>query len=148
DRVMTRTICGLATVCWLLGCSGSPSTSTSELNGGGSTFVLPLMLRWTNQFEKSEGGFEVDYQPLGSGSGIKGMISKKRDFGCTDGPLTDEELAAAQKEGGEVLHIPLVLGAVVPIYHIPDLKEPLHFTGPVLADIYLGKIKKWNDEAL
>ena len=76
------------------------------------------------------------------------MTAKTFDFGCTDGPMNDEQLKKAQETGGEVVHIPLVMGAVVPAYNLEEVKEPLVFSGPVLADIFLGKIKKWDDKAI
>jgi phosphate ABC transporter phosphate-binding protein len=97
------------------------------------------------------------YQALGSSGGIKFVIAKQAEFGCTDSPMTDEQLAEAHKMGGEMIHIPLVLGAVVPVYNLPGVKVPLRFTGPVLARIYLGKeypghpenrILKWDHPAL
>jgi phosphate transport system substrate-binding protein len=122
----------------------------SRLSGGGSTFVGPIMKKWSTVFHDKT-GVEIDYALKGSGNGVQQMTAKTYAFGCTDAPMNDEELAKAKKEGGDVLHIPLVFGAVVPIYNVPELKdakEPLKFTGPVLADIYLGKITKWNDPAL
>jgi phosphate transport system substrate-binding protein len=76
------------------------------------------------------------------------MIDQKNDFGCTDAPMNDEQLKKAHHQNGEVLHIPLLIGPVVPVYNLPELDQPVNFTGPVLADIFLGKIKKWNDPAL
>jgi phosphate transport system substrate-binding protein len=118
------------------------------LQGAGSSFVAPLMVLWAAAYEKTEDGGKIDYRSLGSGGGIKLLTQQKVDFGCTDGPMTDAQLEKARSAGGEVLHVPLVLGAVVPAYHLPGVKGPLRFTGPVLADIYLGKVKKWNAEAL
>jgi phosphate transport system substrate-binding protein len=76
------------------------------------------------------------------------MIDRVLEFGCTDAAMTDQQLAKARDTFGEVVHIPLALGAVVPTYNLPDLKEPLRFTGPALADIFLGKIRKWNHPAI
>jgi phosphate transport system substrate-binding protein len=131
-----------------LGCSGTPINQSTGLEGSGSTFVYPLMITWASKYEKEKDGCKVNYHSLGSENGIKGIINRKVEFGCTDGPMTEQELEAAQSAGGEVFHIPLVLGAVVPVYNLAEIKQPLNFTGEVLADIYLGKIKKWNDEAL
>src|SRR5438034_11542153 len=129
---------------------GGPSAGVSRLNGGGSTFIGPMMKKWATVYHK-EKGVEVDYALKGSGNGIQQMTSKTYHFGCTDAPMNDQELAAAKEKGGAVLHIPLIFGAVVPIYNLPELKdsaEPVKFTGPVLADIFRGKITKWNDPAL
>ncbi len=128
-----------------LGCNGS--NAKPRLNGAGSTFVYPMMTKWTAEYDKAK-AVEVNYQSIGSGGGIQQMTEKTADFGCTDGPMTEAQLKLAGEKGGDVFHIPLVMGAVVPAYNLPDVKEPLIFSGPVLADIYLGKIKKWNDKAL
>src|SRR5690242_20451844 len=105
------------------------------------------MTKWASAYNK-EKGVQVDYTSSGSGNGIQQMIDKKNDFGCTDAPMSEDQLKKAAAEGGEVLHVPLVMGGVVPIYNLKDVKEPLRFTGPVLADIFLGKIKKWDDPKL
>lgn len=126
------------------GCGGG---SGKVLSGGGSTFVAPMMREWSDTYEK-EKGIKINYTEGGSGNGIQQMTAKMYIFGCTDAPMNAKELEAAKKEGGEVVHIPLVIGAVVPAYNLKDAKEPIKFTGPVLADIYLGAIKKWNDDAL
>jgi phosphate transport system substrate-binding protein len=135
-------LCALAAA----GCGGGKE-QPKKLVGKGSTFVAPLMVLWSNEYQKTEGGCEVDYSPFGSGAGIKAILERKVDFGCTDAPLTDEQIAQARAAGGEVLHVPLVMGAVVPAYNLPGV-EGLRFTGPVLADIFLGKIKRWDDKAL
>jgi phosphate transport system substrate-binding protein len=119
-----------------------------SLEGAGSTFIAPLMNKWAKTYEK-EKKVPIKYQVVGSAVGAKRLLDKKVDFGCTDVPLTGKALEAAKKAGDEVLHVPLALGAVVPVYNLPGLeKSSLRFTGPVLADIYLGKITKWNDPAL
>lgn len=127
--------------------AGPAVTSATRLNGGGSSFVDPMMQEWAGIYKK-EKGTEINYQSVGSSTGISHMISKEYDFGGTDAPMTAEQLAKAKAEGGEVIHVPVVMGAVVPAYNLPDVGEGLKFSGPVLADIYLGKIKKWNDKAL
>lgn len=106
-----------------------------------------MMSRWAADYDKAR-GVKVNYQSVGSGGGIQQMIAKTFDFGCTDAPLNEEQLKKARETGGEVVHIPLVMGAVVVAYNLDEAKEPLRFTGPVLADIFLGKIKRWNDKAL
>src|SRR5687768_17238069 len=118
-----------------------------RLNGGGSSFVYPMMGTWANEFDQRK-GIKVNYQSVGSGAGIQQMIVKTFDFGCTDAPLNEEQLQKARDTGGEVVHIPLVMGAIVPAYNLDGIEQPLKFTGPVLADIYLGKITRWNDKAL
>ncbi len=113
----------------------------------GSTFVYPMMSKWSAEYDKAK-SVEVNYQSIGSGGGIQQMTAKTADFGCTDGPMNEEQLKKAKEVGGDVFHIPLVMGAVVPAYNLEEVKEPLVFSGPVLADIFLGKIKKWNDKAI
>jgi phosphate transport system substrate-binding protein len=87
----------------------------------------------------------IDYQSVGSSKGVQGLTDRAYQFGCSDAPLTD---AAMAKAGGPVVHIPLVMGAVVPTYNLPEVSEQLRFTGPMLADIFLGKITRWNDPAI
>jgi phosphate transport system substrate-binding protein len=118
------------------------------LQGSGSTFVYPLMVQWASVYGKKEGGYRVEYTATGSGSGIKQILADKVDFACTDGPLTDAEVAQAREAGGEVIHVPLVLGAVVPAYNLSEVSEPLRFSGPILADVYMGKVKKWNEQSI
>ena len=133
----------LGAACLAAACLGC-GPAKPRINGGGSTFVYPMMSKWASEYDKAK-GVEVNYQSIGSGGGIQQMTAKTFDFGCTDGPMNDEQLKKAKETGGEVVHIPLVMGAVVPAYNLEEVKEPLIFSGPVLADIYLGKIKKWND---
>ena len=130
------------------GCRKTEAPPVDVLNGKGSTFVSPLMVQWSNAFEKTENGCRINYEGHGSGSGIKAVIANTADFGCADGPLTDEQLAKVRQSGDEVVHIPVILGAVVPVYNLAEVEGPLRFSGPLLADIYLGKVKKWNDQRL
>jgi phosphate transport system substrate-binding protein len=120
-----------------------------RLNAGGSTFVGPMMQKWKQVYNK-ETGVEIDYALKGSGQGISQMTAKTYDFGCTDGPMRPDQIDAAKKEGGDVVHIPLTLGAVVPIYNLgKDYKDTkLQFTGEVLGLIYLGKITNWSDDKI
>lgn len=118
-----------------------------RLNGGGSSFVYPMMSRWASEYDKIK-GIKVNYQSIGSGGGIQQMIVKTVDFGCTDAPMSEEQLKKSKETGGDVVHIPLVMGAIVPAYNLDEVKEPIVFSGSVLADIYLGKIKRWNDKAI
>src|SRR4051794_2689205 len=135
-----------ALVMGLAGCSGSGGGAT-RLNAGGSTFVNPMMSKWSSEYHKAK-GVEVNYQSIGSGGGIQQMTARSFDFGCTDAPLNEEQLKKAQETGGDVVHVPLAMGAVVPIYNLKGVDRPLRFTGPVLADIFLGNIKRWDDQAL
>jgi len=118
-----------------------------QLSAGGSTFVTPLMTRWASEYEKAK-GVKIQYQSVGSGEGIRQMIARSVDFGCSDAPMDEQDVLNARKVGGEVVHIPLIMGAVVPAYKLPDVEHPVRFTGPLLADIFLGKITKWNDPQL
>jgi phosphate transport system substrate-binding protein len=131
----------------VLGSLSGCGKQAERISGGGSSFVYPMMGRWASEYEKRK-GVQVNYQSIGSGGGIQQMTEKTVDFGCTDAPMNEEQLKKAASIGGEVVHIPLVMGAVVVAYNLDEVKEPLQFSGPVLADIYLGKIKKWNDKAI
>jgi phosphate transport system substrate-binding protein len=117
--------------------------------GGTSSVDLMIQNRWRNAY-RQEKGIELDYDSIGSTAGITRMIEKKLPVAFTHAPLTGEQRENARAVGGEVLQIPVVLFAAVPIYNVKELhqKAPLKFTGEVLADIYLGKITKWNDPAL
>jgi phosphate transport system substrate-binding protein len=119
-----------------------------DLRGAGSTFVNPLMVQWSATYEKEEGGAPVAYLSSGSGRGIDRILAGSIDFACTEAPLTDEQMAKAREGGNELIHVPLVLGAVVPVYNLPEVSEPLRLTGPVLAGVYLGKVKRWDDDAI
>ena len=118
-----------------------------QLTGGGSPFVFPIMSKWTAEYAKTT-AIEVSYQSIGSGAGLQRMKERTIDFGCIDAPMNDEQLAKARAIHGDVVHIPLVMGAVVPVYNVPGIEKPLNFSGQVLADIFLGKIKNWNDPAI
>jgi phosphate transport system substrate-binding protein len=123
------------------------SSTVRRLNGGGSSFVYPLMTKWVRIYKEAR-GVEVDYASTGSGNGIQQMTVHNLDFGCSDAPMNEQQLQKAAKEGGNVLHIPLVMGGVVPAYNLPEIDKPLRFTGEILAGIFLGEIKKWNDPKL
>jgi len=113
-----------------------------QINGAGATFPNPIYSKWFAEYNRIHPDIRINYQSIGSGGGIQQITNQTVFFGATDGPMNDEQLKAAP---GPILHFPTVLGAVVPVYNIPDINAELKFTGPVLADIYLGKIKKWND---
>jgi phosphate transport system substrate-binding protein len=130
----------------------APAQPLADAHGAGSTFVQPLMKEWATEYGRTTNG-KVTYNPdaatkYGSGFGIKGMTNRELDFGCTDAPLDNTQLSAASNKGGEVLHIPLAMGAVVPIYNVPELRGELRFTSELLAKIYLGHVTKWNDPAV
>src|SRR5437763_15892113 len=116
--------------------------SGADLTGAGSTFAYPLYSKWTDAYA-AKSGVKINYQSIGSGGGIRQLSEQTVDFGASDAPMSDAELAKAK--GGPVLHIPTALGAVVVIYNVPELTKPLRLDGETLADIFLGKITKWND---
>ena len=115
-----------------------------SLTGAGATFPYPIYSKWFDEYRKVKPDVKINYQSIGSGGGIRQFTTKTVDFGATDGPMTDKQLFQVD---GKTIHIPTVLGAVVPTFNVPGVTE-LKLTGPVLADIFLGKIKKWNDPAL
>jgi phosphate transport system substrate-binding protein len=136
----------IAGVC--LGCGDGASPSrVARIQGGGATFIQPIMEEWAYAYQQAR-GVEIDYQAKGSGNGIQQMTARTLDFGCSDAPMKRSQREEALTKGGEVIHIPLVLGAVVPVYNLPGIEKPLIFDGPTLADIYLGKVTRWNDPAL
>jgi phosphate transport system substrate-binding protein len=118
---------------------------TVQINGAGATFPYPIYSKWFSEYNKMHPDVEINYQSIGSGGGIKQLSAQTVFFGATDGPMSEEQLKGAP---GPILHFPTVLGAVVPIYNVPGVTGELKFTGAVLADLILGKIKKWNDPAL
>ncbi len=120
-------------------------TGIAQINGAGATFPNPIYSKWFSDYNKLHPNVQINYQSIGSGGGIRQLIERTVFFGATDQPMTDETLAKAQ---GPVLHFPTVLGAVVPVYNIEGVNTQIKFTGPILADIFLGKITKWNDPAL
>jgi len=117
------------------------------IKGGGSTFAQPAVEVWSERYSSST-GVKVDYDAVGSSRGVRQMTEQVIEFGCTDAPLTVDQFRSAQGIAGEVVQIPIVLGAVVPTYNLPGVPTQLRFTGSVLADIYLGKITRWNDPAI
>ena len=123
-------------------CLTALCSAEENLNGAGATFPYPIYSKWFSEYHKAHPDVQINYQSIGSGGGIKQLQSKTVDFGASDGPMSDEQLQAT---GFKVLHIPTVLGAVVPTYNVPGVSGELKFTGDVLADIFLGNIKKWND---
>lgn len=152
---MTATARYLACLTLLtLGCGGDrpPSSGADRtgatrgggpvLTGAGATFPAPLYTKWFDAYAR-ETGFRINYQSIGSGGGIRQFIEGTVDFGATDGPMTDEQIAAVK---GNVQHIPTVLGAVSVTYNLPSIgKTALNFDGGLLADIFLGRITRWND---
>ena len=127
------------------GGAGASPGATAQINGAGATFPYPIYSRWFSEYNKLHPGVRINYQSLGSGAGIRQLSSRTVFFGASDQPMKDEQLAAAP---GRILHFPTVLGAVVPIYNLAGVTQPLQFTGPLLADIVLGKVTRWNDAAI
>jgi phosphate transport system substrate-binding protein len=116
-----------------------------QISGAGATFPNPIYSKWFSEYNKLHPNVEVNYQSLGSGAGIRQLTNGTVFFGASDQPMTDDQLAAAP---GRILHFPSVLGSVVPAYNLPGVTAELKFTGPLLADIFLGKVTKWNDPAI
>jgi phosphate transport system substrate-binding protein len=123
-----------------LGLSGSASAQMM-INGAGATFPYPIYSKWFDEYTKVDPSVRFNYQSIGSGGGQKQIMAQTVDFGASDGPMTDENLAKAP---GKLLHIPTVAGAVVMSYNLPG-NPALTFDGETIADMFLGKIKKWND---
>ena len=120
-------------------------TAQVRINGAGATFPNIIYQTWILTYNQKFDNVEINYQSIGSGGGIRQFSDKTVDFGGTDAPMTDSAITAI---GGNVLHIPTVLGAVVPTYNLPGVSQQIRFTPDVLADIFLGKITKWNDPAI
>jgi phosphate transport system substrate-binding protein len=117
----------------------------AQINGAGATFPYPIYSKWFSEYGKVKPGVAINYQSIGSGGGIRQLTNQTVFFGATDAPMTPEQMQAAP---GKILHLPTVIGAVVPIYNVPEAKTQLKFSGAVLADIFLGRITKWNDPAI
>jgi phosphate transport system substrate-binding protein len=116
-----------------------------QISGAGASFPDPIYSKWFSEYNKLHPNVQINYQAIGSGGGIRQLTAQTVFFGATDGPMTkDQQLAAP----GNILHLPTVLGGVVPVYNIEGVTAELKFTGAVLADIFMGKITKWNDPAL
>ncbi|HEX9310127.1 MAG TPA: phosphate ABC transporter substrate-binding protein PstS [Gemmatimonadaceae bacterium] len=122
--------------------SGVASSQSVDLTGAGATFPYPIYSKWFSDYAQRT-GVKINYQSIGSGGGIRQLSEQTVDFGASDGPMNDQELANAK--GGPVLHFPTVMGAVVITYNVPGVARPLNLSGDVIADIFSGKITKWND---
>jgi len=132
----------IALLCFAL---AIPAWSQTTLNGAGATFPNPIYQKWFSEYHKLHADAQFNYQSIGSGGGIRQVLAQTVDFGASDGPMTDEQLGQAKTK---IVHIPTVLGAVVPAYNIPGVSEELKFSAQVLAGIFLGKITSWNDPAI
>jgi phosphate transport system substrate-binding protein len=122
-----------------------PVMGQTTLNGAGATFPNPIYSKWFSEYNKLHPDVQINYQSIGSGGGIRQVLNGTVDFGASDGPMSDEQLSQSKTK---ILHIPTVLGAVVPAYNIPGITGEIKFTPEVLAGIFLQKITNWNDPAL
>lgn len=125
--------------------STSVFADTVTINGAGATFPAPLYTKWFSEYRQVDPSVEINYQPIGSGGGIRQLTDKTVDFGASDAPMTDQQMA---KVSPAIIHIPTVLGAVVITYNLPELKKPLQLSGDVVADIFMGKVIKWNNPSI
>ena len=118
--------------------------SAQNITAAGATFPEPIYQKWFSEYAQAHPNVKINYQPIGSGGGIQHVSDGTVDFGASDAIMTDDQIAKAKANGHDVMALPTVLGAVVPIYNLP-VSKPLNFSGDVIADIYLGKITRWND---
>src|SRR5437868_14789768 len=119
--------------------SAGALAQTMRINGAGATFPNPIYSKWFSEYNKLHPNVEINFQAIGSGGGIRQITNQTVFFGASDGPMTNDQLLAAP---GKLLHIPTVLGGVVPVYNVPGVNAELKFDGPTLARIYLGQITK------
>jgi phosphate transport system substrate-binding protein len=122
-----------------------PAFTQTTLNGAGATFPYPMYSKWFSKYHDAHPDIQFNYQSIGSGGGIRQVLAGTVDFGASDGPMTDEQLAQAKTK---ILHVPTVLGAVVPAYNVSGVSGEIKFTPDVLAGIFLGKITNWNDKGI
>jgi phosphate transport system substrate-binding protein len=139
-RVLTLLIAAAVTIGGLA-CSGGSGGGTTSLQGAGATYPNPLYQKWISEYSKLHPNVRIDYQSIGSGGGQKQIKERTVDFGASDSFMSDQDLKSAPG----LLHIPMVLGAVVITYNLQGLSQPLRFSPDVVADIFLGKIKRWDD---
>src|SRR5947208_15730050 len=142
-KITYKAIATLAAAALVVG--GAAAQQKIQINGAGATFPNPIYSKWFSEYNKLHPNVEINYQSVGSGAGIRQLTNQTVFFGATDGPMTNEQLQAAP---GKILHLPTVLGAVVPVYNVPGLTADLKFSGGLLADIFLGNVKKWDDPAI
>lgn len=144
-RMIITAIAAIIITASFTSCSNrsSEATSVTQLNGAGSTFVYPIMSKWASEYSGSQSETRINYQSIGSGGGIQQVSEGMVDFGATDGPMTDGQLAASNV--GPILHVPLVMGADVPAYNVPGVSKDLRFTPALLAEIFLGRVNNWSD---
>jgi len=125
--------------------AGVAMAQTTQINGAGASFPYPIYAKWFSEYNKLHSDVEINYQSIGSGGGIRQLTAQTVFFGASDGPMNDEQIKGAP---GAILHLPTVLGGVVPIYNIPGVTATLKFSGKVLADIIMGKVTRWNDPSI
>lgn len=137
----------VAALLLLASCGSSEEPRT--LTGAGATFPYPMYSKWFSEYQKAHPLIQINYVQQGSGAGISQVTQGTVDFGASDQPMTDEQIQKFQdSRTTKILHLPTVLGAVVPTYNVPGVTEELNFTSAALAGIFLGKITKWNDPAI
>jgi phosphate transport system substrate-binding protein len=135
-------------VFWVFLTNPNPSASQT-LNGAGATFPYPIYAQWFDSYQKLHRGVEINYSAVGSGEGIRRVSEGEVDFGASDGPMNDQQLAdASARLHSAILHFPTVLGAAVPAYNIPGVRDELRFTPEALSGIFLGTIHNWKDPAI
>lgn len=139
ERKVKKTLVAVALVAFALA-----SAQAQKLTGAGATFPYPIYSKWFTEYSAAHPGVQVNYQSIGSGGGIRQVTSGLVDFGASDMPMDDASLAASKIK---LIHIPTVMGAVVPVFNVPGVND-LRFSGATLAEIYLGKIQSWDDAAI
>jgi phosphate transport system substrate-binding protein len=149
-RVLKLLLCAATLIAASCGRVVTPTAeAATNLNGAGATFPNPIYQKWFSEYHKAHSDVQINYQSVGSGAGIQQLIAGTVDFGASDGPMNDQQIADLKsKRKIDVLHIPTVLGAVVPAYNVPGVSAELKFTPQILAGIFLGKITNWNDAAI
>ena len=145
-KTLVRTIAtGGLLIASVAALAGAQATSGADLTGAGATFPYPIYSKWFDAYA-AKTAVKINYQSIGSGGGVRQISEQTVDFGASDAPMTDEEMSKAR--GGAILHFPTVLGAVVMTYNVPGVTKSLRLTGDAIADIYLGRITKWDDAKL
>jgi phosphate transport system substrate-binding protein len=125
------------------------SIAQTTLIGAGATFPSPIYSKWFDEYHRQHPGGVIKYQAIGSGGGIAQLTKGAIDFGATDGPMTDDQVnQLRERRGIEVIHIPTVVGAVVPVYNLPEVDTQLKFSGELLAQIFLGNVTRWDDPGI
>jgi len=137
----------------LMSCGGKKDVTIDkpggQINGAGATFPYPIYSKWFNEYAKLNKDAKINYQSIGSGGGIKQITEGTVDFGATDSPMSDEEMQKANsKNNNNILHIPTVIGSVVLTYNIPGIDKNINLSPEAIAGIFLGNVKKWNDQLI